>query len=537
MFGGAAAATGLAGCAGDRGGEAKAYLPETWDQETDILVVGCGGAGISAAITAASEGLGECLVLEVAPEGQEGGNTRVSAQVIFCPDSVEGAIEYQTNLNGPYHVEEEMVRAWAENICENVDWLATLGIEAEETKSFNPEWPDVAGSEACNCYLVGGAMGGERLWTELASVAEDIGVSIQHDSRAIELVFDPLSKEVFGMKVEVDGEERFVKARKGIILACGGFENNPEMVAAYNQIGYYEIAPSGTPYNRGDGIRMALTVGAELWHMNNFSNSSYCMHCGDEGNNGATYLSWKAKDYIYVGSNAKRFMYEETAGLARHGKYLYGGSATNLMQPCPTYAVFGQACFDAGPIALVESVTMWNNIMGLLVGKTNEELLAAGRIVKADTVEELAAKLGLDPAALAVTVSEYNVSAQANVDSDWKRGTDVYSAFAGMTEQADKENGNTSKPAVAAFDLVPIEGPYYGVRLYVQGTNTQGGPKRSAKGEVLDVYGNPVPRLFSAGELGCIYPYNYNGGGNVSEALSSGRLAARQVSSLEAWAE
>lgn len=62
-----------------------------------------------------------------------------------------------------------------------------------------------------------------------------------------------------------------------------------------------------------------------------------------------------------------------------------------------------------------------------------------------------------------------------------------------------------------------------------------GGPTRSAKGEVTDVDGNPIPRLFSAGELGCIYGYMYNGGGNVGEALASGRIAVRNAAALEPW--
>ena len=66
--------------------------------------------------------------------------------------------------------------------------------------------------------------------------------------------------------------------------------------------------------------------------------------------------------------------------------------------------------------------------------------------------------------------------------------------------------------------------------------NSQGGPKRDAKGGVVDVAGNAIPRLFAAGEMGCIYPYKYNVGGNFSEAISSGRLAARSAAALESRA-
>ena len=133
---GAAAATAAAvvGAAGAGAAEAQA-----WDAEADIVIVGCGGAGISAAITAVDEGLGSILLLEAAPDGYEGGNTRVSAQVMFCPTSVEGALIYQTNLNGAHTVDEKYLQAWAENLCQNVDWLASQGIETGQTAFFNPE--------------------------------------------------------------------------------------------------------------------------------------------------------------------------------------------------------------------------------------------------------------------------------------------------------------------------------------------------------------------------------------------------------------
>jgi succinate dehydrogenase/fumarate reductase flavoprotein subunit len=529
-----AGAAALSGCGGQVAESKPVWMPDAWDAETDILVVGCGGAGISAGIAVASEGLGDCLILEAAPEGEEGGNTRVSAQVIFCPDSVEGAIKYQTNLNGPYYVEEDLMRAWAENLCENVDWLNSIGILAEESMYYNPEWPDVEGSESCNTYLVGGEMGWELLWKELARVADELGVTIQHDSRVTELVFNPDTKEVCGVKVEVGGTEKYYKANKGVLLACGGFENEPEMIAAYNQIGYPETRPMGTPYNRGDGIKMALSIGAELWHMNNFSNSGYGVITNTE-NPCVMSASFRLKDYIYVGADGRRFMYEECASLARHGKYLYGGSATNLMQPVPTYAIFGHQMFDAGPIVVSDAFCQWNSLVGGVLGEANDDYIDAGVFIKADTIEELAAKMGIVPEILAETVNTYNANAAQGSDPDFKRGTDVYSAFIfKYGDQSAAEIDNASrKPSIAAFNLVPIEGPFYAVRLYTMTLNTQGGPKRSAKGQIMSTGGAPIPRLFGAGELGTIYPYNYNGGGNVAEAMSSGRFAARQIAALE----
>ena len=538
---GAAAATAAAvvGAAGAGAAEAQA-----WDAEADIVIVGCGGAGISAAITAVDEGLGSILLLEAAPDGYEGGNTRVSAQVMFCPTSVEGALIYQTNLNGAHTVDEKYLQAWAENLCQNVDWLASQGIETGQTAFFNPEWPDVDGSEYCMCYLAGDGkqMGLGMLWNALANRADELGVEIQHDTRVTELVVE--DGEVHGVR---DESGKTYKAKKGVVLACGGFENNREMVNNYFQIGYTDCRPMGTPYNRGDGIKMAQSVGADLWHMNNFAKSGFgLLSAGDGDMKSVVKTVWPKKDYIYVGPDGTRFMYEEKQGLARHGKYLTSGNATNAVQPAGSWCIFGSDTFEGEDcIFIQEYVSMWNPIYGLGICKTNQEYLEAGLIVKGETAEELGEAMGIDPEVIASTIDYYNENAEQGVDPDFQRGTDVYSAFnygaqgiAGNRGDASAEDagGGDMEPTIDAFNLVPLKAPYYAVRIYTCILNTQGGPRRDVDGGVIKFDGTTVPRLYAAGEMGTVYSYNYNGGGNVSEAISSGRLAARSVGALEPWA-
>ena len=90
----------------------------TWEAEADIVIVGGGNAGFAALTTVYCEDLGSALLLEAAPEEQMGGNSRVSGQGVFCPKSVEAAIDYQNKCNGAYKVSDELMQAWAENICE-----------------------------------------------------------------------------------------------------------------------------------------------------------------------------------------------------------------------------------------------------------------------------------------------------------------------------------------------------------------------------------------------------------------------------------
>ena len=106
-------------------------VPKTWDVEADVVVVGFGAAGVATAVTAHELGA-KVLILEKAPEGQEGGNTRVAGQGYLNTSSVKDGIAYLTALCGPYTVPEAMVRVWAEEICKNNAWLASLGGDPQE---------------------------------------------------------------------------------------------------------------------------------------------------------------------------------------------------------------------------------------------------------------------------------------------------------------------------------------------------------------------------------------------------------------------
>lgn len=540
----AGAAVGAAALAGAAAGTVGAEeASQGWDEECDILVVGNGGAGAAAAITAAVEGLGDVLVVEAAPEADEGGNTRVCGQIIFCPRTVEGAIEYQGNLNAQYKVADDLMQAWAEEITKNAEWLSAIGANPVETPIASPEFPDIAGAEASRNYVIDGTMGHESLWNVLKAKESELGVRVLYGTRAKELVEE--DGEVRGCLAETAEGQLSIKARKAVILACGGFENDPEMLSNNHPLGMSgeHIIPLGTPYNRGDGIRMAQRLGCGLWHMNNFSRGGWAMPAlcdrDDEFARCGSFPSYASKDYIYVGPNAKRWAYEEATGLTRHGKTEMHGVYMDQQVPEPGYVILGSRCFEGGRIiSSLPYLAAW--IMGKVdEDGTNETDLEKGRIFKGDTAEELAEKLGLDPDSLAATLEEYNANAAENTDPLFGRGQDYYSSNQDMTgRDNDKftEGEDTEEtPAVDAFNLVPLEPPFYGFPLDIGLLNTQGGPTRSAKGEVTDVDGNPIPRLFSAGELGCIYGYMYNGGGNVGEALASGRIAVRNAAALEPW--
>jgi succinate dehydrogenase/fumarate reductase flavoprotein subunit len=530
LAGGAAALAGLVGCATETPeASQKTYLPETWDVETDILVIGAGAAGLAAAITVLSEELGEVLVLEHAPEEEAGGNTRVSGQVLFIPLTPADAITYQTHLNAEYVVDDDLMQAWAENLCENYAWLTDFGANLLEARAANPEFPEVEGAQGCKTFLHDGVTGQAHLYDFLKETADDLGYTIEYSTRATRLIFDPATKEVFGVRAEKGGSPYYAKARKGVILACGGFENNPEMLRTYYPSGYTDILPGGTPYNMGDGITMTQAIGAKFWHMNSFALSwlgvPISRNCPS-----TSYPSWKSKDYIYIAPTGKRYTYEETMSLTKHGKMLQDGVYVSQHVPLPQHVVFGQAAFEAGPI-FPDYPYNWPGMVSPKISEDNQGFLDAGIIIKAETARELAEKIGINPTALETTINDYNAYCANGKDLDYGRGEDFYGNFGGMGDPG----GIEERVVIAGFPLVALQPPFYAMREYMTILNTQGGPKHNVLGQVVDIEGEGIPRLFAAGELGCEYSYEYNGGGNVSGAISSGRLAARSISKLTSW--
>jgi hypothetical protein len=530
-----ASAAALSGCGGQAAEGKPVWMPDAWDAETDVIIVGTGGAGLSAAITLATENLGSAIILEAAPEGQEGGNTRVSSQIMLIPKDVAGAVKYQSNLNGVYEVEPELLEVWATELMNNTDWLNDLGAELGPLPVLSPEFTEVEGGESIQTYGVRGTegIGNAVCWNLLRSTADDNNVDIRFDSRVTNLVFNPETKEVLGVKTD-DG--RVFKAKKGVILACGGFENNPELLRTYYSSGYPEMGFCGTPYNRGDGIYMAQQVGAKLWHMNNFAGPYLSTKTmakdalpGDLANSNLVFYNpmFYAKDYIFVGCDGKRYMNEDAYLQCRHGKIWQGGTYVTMPTPTPGWCILGPKVFAAGDLYGVEggmNKSAWTGVFGLNKAITNQSAVDNGVFIKCESAADVAKAVGVSVDVIQKTIDDWNASCASGLDAPYHRGEDYFNPTSA-----------SEKPTIAAYPIERLDPPYYVFSLIGGLLNSQGGPKRNVNAEIVDLDEKAIPRLFGAGELGCIYSYEYNGGGNVSEAIASGRFAARNVAKLTAW--
>ena len=480
-------------------------MPQEWDIEADVVVVGLGAAGFATSVTAHDLGA-KVVILEKAPEGQEGGNTRVAGQGYLNTSSVDKAIAYLTALCGPYTVPAPMVKVWAEEMCQNNAWLESLGGDPQEHQHppVGIEFPDLPGADCVHKFHDGPTYGYSYTWQLFERLVKQRPISILYETPARSLVQHPITKEILGVRSQRRDRSIHVKAGKAVVLTCGGFENNQEMIRNYLP-GIPRCYTSGTPYNEGDGITMAMSVGADLWHMNNYAGPSMALKVAEI----RTTFSMQALHYskempggmIVVGPDARRFTDEKFK--TRHGKVPVNGNWLPLSTPCPMFLIFDRTPFSAGPLYDKHPSHGWTQIIERYDwSEDNSVELAKGWIKTADTLAALAAAVELDPDSLAQSVTRWNRHCDARHDSDFGR----------------------------KLMLAPIvEPPFYAIELSPSMLNTQGGPRRNERAQIVRPDGTPIPRLYSAGELGSIYSYLYQGTGNIGECLAFGRVAGRNA--------
>jgi len=487
------------------------WLPQKWDMEAEVVIVGFGGAGAATAITAHDLGA-KVLMLEKAPEGEEGGNTRIAGQGYLQIYDVDKAVMYLDALSGPYPVLSQMVRTWAEEVRGNNDWVSGIGGDPQEHQ-HQPEgieFPDLPGADCAHKFHNGDILGYSNTWKFFESSVKRRPIQVLYETPGQELIQDGITKEILGVRAEQGGRSIHVKARKAVVLTCGGFENNQEMIRNYlPELPY--CYTSGTPHNNGDGIRMAQMVGADLWHMNNYAGPSMALKVPECK---AT-LSMMALHHthdqpggmIVVGPDAKRFANEKVH--TKHGRIRKNGQWARLPVPCPMHMVFDHALFTCGPLYDMKPVSGWARIMERYEwSKDNSAELRRGWIKRGETVAALAASIGLNPAALEESIRRWNGICESGKDSDFERRK----------------------------MLVPIvKPPFYAIELSPSMLNTQGGPRRNERGQIVRPDDTPIPRLYSAGELGSIYGNLYQGTGNIGECLAFGRISARNAVAEAPW--
>jgi fumarate reductase flavoprotein subunit len=497
------AGAGLAGCssAPSAGGDAGAELPTSWDREADVVVLGGGAAGLSAAMAAAKEGA-SVIVLEKAEV--TGGTTALSAGVIHAADTPfqKEFTEYQSDTTdlfeqwlltvGEGMVDEKLVADYAAHAKEHITELVELGAEVSGVygPAPVPYVPEEIFAKRIHEFGYKDLTGGGAVAQCLLDGATAAGVTIELSCTARSLI-KAADKGIVGVVAETGGSTINVKANRGVVVATSGYDWDVDMARNFSPEMHYVLTHSpeagmlaSAPTNTGDGIKMGLEVGADLAGFGAALDMTFTVMSSAMGTNGL------CPNIIIVNGAGTRFVREDcTYGYLTRAFYYQEASLQH-----PTY-----------------TITDADGILANVFGQTVEEAVAAGSWLVGETPEELALAIGVPPAALKATIEGWNADLTA---------TGADSSF--------------GKQGVVA----PLsKAPYYATRNTYFSLGPAGGLKINVNAEVLDVHGEVIPRLFAGGLAsgGWIGPYYPSSGIAIMGGLHWGRKAGSSAAALEAW--
>ena len=431
-------------------------------------------------------------------------------------DDVEQATTYLDACSGGM-IPIEVTRAWAERAVRVQEWMRGIGIES--VHMAGGWYPKLPGFEAIRVFAplargvdpasvqidmpapgelafkgpvpFGNGQTLHDLLVEAVAAEPNIQTFFAH--RAERLIQE--DGRIVGLVCDAGGETVEFRAGRGVVLACGGFEQDQEMIL--NHLKAYPIYFYGSPANTGDGIRLAQAVGADLWHMNQMIGRAVGHFSHPDGREISFNISVNPPGYAIVDKYGRRFANEYLQAVSKPNFYyeLLHYDADLLEHPrIPAYWIFDRRRIEARPLS-------GGSYGHYAWSKDNRAEIEMGWIKEAGSVEEAAQAAGcLDPEAAARTIADYNRACASGEDA-------------------------LGRPANS---LVPIdEPPFYCVPVYPGGATTNGGPRRDARARILNPYREPIPGLYGAGELGgaigLLYP---SPGSNLGEAFAFGAIAA-----------
>lgn len=456
-------------------GSESASKETEYETEADIIVVGGGAAGMTAAITASDEGA-KVILLE--KSAVLGGNTVCAANGINAADSavqlenekynevkasVEGLEDLQMNNDD---AKEELVKAFAENSGETIDWLSGLGVDFEVDIQEDPR------NEKQNYYMLKANENGTTAITMISKVSAELknkGITAYYNMDAYKLVMD--AGKVTGV-IAKDADGNDVTFTGKVLLATGGFGQNSELVGKYNEHLANAVTDEVAP-TTGEGLLMALEAGADTANLDAIQTfpaviPGYGMILPFALPGGFT------PDALYVNNKAERF------------------TAEGFEIPD---AILAQ---DKGEVYCIFDDSGMNDTM--------KTLLSNGIIFEGKDAAELAGKLGIDGTALQNTIDAFNEDIKDGTDDAFGRG----------------ENLNE------------ISGTLYGYRFGVGAHYFMGGVLINEKTQVIDTEGNPIVGLYAAGEVtgGFHGTFRVDGSG-LGDSFTFGRIAGREMAKAE----
>ncbi|HSR10755.1 MAG TPA: flavocytochrome c [Thermodesulfobacteriota bacterium] len=446
-----------------------------WDREAGIIIVGTGAAGLSAAIEANKAGA-DILVLEKMPflggntgistAGMNGVQSRIQQQREVKSWSVDEFYEW-TRMGGDYKNRPDQVRLFARETGAAIDFLQEMGAPfpavTHRSVTITEKW-------------------GAGLIEILAKRAAQLKVPILRETTVTALVADVsgMPKKVLGVKVKAkNGKIMNFRARKAVILATGGFGANPEVVERYDPT-LKDYATTNIPgVSTGECQLMAQSLGADT--------------------EGINYIQIHPTVFV---SEKKRGLLTE--GLREAGAILVNRDGERFIDELQRRDVVAQAILKQKEkhAFVINSKDVYHEKM--------KEYIEDGFVVQAETLEELAQKIGLDPAKFKETVSRYNSYVEAKNDPDFKRG---------LYRELNKRQLLPNKIQTP---------PFYSIRVTPAIHHCCGGLRVNEKAQVMDAIPGKViiERLYAAGEVnGGTHGTNRMGGNSIPDCIIFGRIA------------
>lgn len=527
--------------------------------EYDVVVLGSGAAGLCAALAAADAGARVGVFEKAAVIG---GTTCLSSAVAWMPnnryardhgvqDSRADALAYLESLSNGM-ILPEMAESFVDTIPEVLDWLDTTPLKMSLVpgypdyhpeqpggkpgggRSLEPQlyslqelgdWADRLGGTPRRMLVgetpIGGGTGfltpeaaqqreqeqveglGRAMVAALLQGCLDKGVDVHLEERAVALRLE--DGAVQGVTLDGPQGTHEVTALRGVVLATGGFEWDQDLTRDFlrGPISH----PASVPTNTGDGLRMAMRVGASLGNMREAWWVPVCKLPGENAyGSQPVYLVQRERTVphsIMVNREGRRFTNEAA-------NYNAMGGAFHELDPTS----FGYRNLPCWVIFDAQMIERFGGF-GVPPGAPVPEW-----ITRADTIADLAEKIGVPADALVGTVNRWNTHARQGVDPEFRRGQSAFDGFVG--------NRDGYPGADSTFG--PLEqGPYYAVELHSSTLGTKGGPRTTPRSEVLAVDGEAIPGLFAAGNVmagptGMVYG---GAGGTLGPGLVFGYLAGR----------
>lgn len=489
-------------------------------EEYDVIVVGAGNAALAASVSARENGAERVLVLEKAPREMRGGNTHWSGGVLrFAfddPREIEPLVpsaeqKYESFYEGispytkaDYHgdlmrvtngrTDPVLSKVLVENSKDTVFWMNKTGrIKMEPAVTLSAVKKDnvMVWARGLVIRAEHEGVGLSRSWF---ATAERMGIEIRYGSAAVELVVDDAGR-VSGVKARDDEGLKIIGA-SSVVLGCGGFEANVQMRTQHigPLVGAAKVR--GTPHNQGDGLRMALAIGAMPWGQ--WSGCHATPISADWGDFAPRELTDRSNrlSYVYgimINRKGRRFVDEGEDGA------LF------------TYAKFGRAI-------LAEPGAKAYQLFDSKVVHLLEPRYSTSKPITSDTLEGLIDQLDIDDKEQALkTVLEYNAHAR-----------DAADGFDPTRKDGLRSRGLTLDKSNWAVRL--DRPPYYGYSATGGITFTFGGLKTTEHAQVVGTDWRPIKGLYCCGEMvGGLFYDNYPAGTGLVSGATFGRIAGRSA--------